>query len=186
VVVVHIRRAGIARSAVYVGRTALETDGYDPVRIGHADAHAVGVASTGLAVTNIVRTFNLHTEATGATLVAVGVFAWRTRARTVSVNLAWHAPCSTYAYTSTAAGQLCARNAVRTDGTGATAATNRVTVTVEVSTTKVFTIVIHAGTGFEVLPKRTGAKATVKVTVTGHGALAVGGTFRPTSAIAFA
>jgi len=147
VVVVHIRRAGIARSAVYVGRTALETDGYDPVRIGHDDAHAVGVASTGLAVTNIVRTVKLHTEATGATLGAVGVFAWRTRARTVSVNLAWPAPCSTYTYTSTAAGQLCARNAVRTDGTVATAATNRVTVTVEVSTIKVFTIVVHAGTG---------------------------------------
>ena len=29
-VVVHIRRAGIARSAVYIGRTALEADGYDP------------------------------------------------------------------------------------------------------------------------------------------------------------
>jgi len=143
---VNIRRAGIARSAVCVDLTALEADGYDPEHIGHADTHAVGVASTGLAVTNMVRTVKLHTEAAGATVVAVGVFAWRTRARTVSVDLAWPAPCSTYAYTSTAAGQLCARNAVRTDGTGTTAATSRITVKVEVSTTNVFTIVIHAGT----------------------------------------
>jgi len=158
---VNIRRAGIARSAVCVDLTALEADGYDPEHIGHADTHAVGVASTGLAVTNMVRTVKLHTEAAGATVVAVGVFAWRTRARTVSVDLAWPAPYSTYAPAVISTRLLCAGYAVRTDGTAATAATNRITVAVEVSTTKVFTIVIHAGTGFDVLPKRTAAKATV-------------------------
>jgi len=147
VVVVHIRRAGIARSAVCVSLTALEADGYDPEHIGRADTHAVGVASTGLAVTNMVRATSLHTEAAGATLVAVGVFSWCTRARTVSVDLAWPAPYSTYAPAVISTRLLCARHAVRTDGTGATAATSRITVTVEVSTVKVFTIVIHAGTG---------------------------------------
>jgi hypothetical protein len=154
VVVVHIRRAGIARSAVRVGLTPLEADGYKVGPIDHFNTHAVGVASAGLAVTNIVWGAQLHAETTGATLVAVGICARCTRARTVSVDLAWSAPCGIYTYTSTAAGQLCARNAVRTDGTGAAAATSRITVKVEVSTTKVFTIVIHAGTGFgiEVLP----------------------------------
>jgi len=150
------------------------------------DAHAVGVASAGLTVSHIVRTTKLNTETASATLVAVGVFSRCTRARTVSVDLAWPAPCSTYELAVISTRLLCARHAVRTDGTGATAATNRITVTVEVSTTKVFTIVIHAGTGFDVLPKRTAAKATVKVTAPDHGALAVGGTFGPTSAIPFA
>jgi len=183
-VVVHYCRAGVAHAAVCVGRTALEAGRYEPVH--KTDAHAVGVASAGLTVSHIVRTTKLNTETASATLVAIGVFAWRTRTRTVSVNLAWPARCSTYELAAISARRLCARYAVRTDGTGATAATSRITVTVEVSTTKVFTIVVHAGTCFDVLPKRTGAKATVKVTATDHGALAVGGTFRPTSAIAFA
>jgi len=59
------------------------------------EAHAVGIAFTGLAFINIIRAMKLDAEATGGTLVAVGVFAKRTRARTVSVNLAWPAPCST-------------------------------------------------------------------------------------------
>lgn len=186
-VVASIRRTGIARTAVWVIRTALEAGRFEIARRGHhMEAHAVGIAITGLAFINIIRAIKLDAEATGGTLVAVGVFAKRTRARTVSVNLAWPAPCSTYGLAVISARRLCARNAVRADGTGATAATSRITVTVEVSTIKVFTIVVHAGTGFDVLPRQTGANAPVRVAVVGHEALAVGGTFRVTKAIAFA